>query len=480
MRSLITAVAVLLVLPSAPAAAFDPASLRGSHADSMFEHGSAAPRGRLGLVSVADDRLSDAVGADIVDGAGEMAQGTLPVMTLDKDTLNFGALSNFALQTGAQVVRLRQAGAGTVTWSAASSQPWLQVSPASGTGGGPFTVRVVPVGGLPASGTVTGTIVLSFNGASTGGTVINVSLRLRPNGSTIAPVGYLDTPLDNTTGVTGAIPVTGWALDDLDIAAVSVCRAPIGGEGVTPGACGGAAQVFIGDAVFIEGARTDLPAAYPDLPRKTQGGWGLMVLTNMLPGKGNGSYTFSVWARDVEGASVLLGTRTITCDNDHATQPFGTIDTPAQGEAIQGEPYLNFGWALSPQGYILEHNLLSALVYIDGLLLGPADYGYYRSDIATLFPGHANTDTAVGFRQIFTSTLAEGLHTIVWLVTDQSGRAQGIGSRYFTVIAPTSGAQRAAAVRATSAASDACRRRVRGHQRDPRFEPHRGPARLGS
>src|SRR6185295_10993238 len=46
----------------------------------------------------------------------------------------------------------------------------------------------------------------------------------------------------------------------------------------------------------------------------------------------------------------------------------------------------------------------------------------------------------------------EGLHTIVWLVTDSSGAAQGIGSRYFTVAAGPS-ASRAAAVRATSAAS---------------------------
>ena len=40
-----------------------------------------------------------------------------------------------------------------------------------------------------------------------------------------------------------------------------------------------------------------------------------MVLTNMLPSQGNGTYVFHVWAQDREGHAVLLGTRTMTCAN---------------------------------------------------------------------------------------------------------------------------------------------------------------------
>ena len=54
-----------------------------------------------------------------------------------------------------------------------------------------------------------------------------------------------------------------------------------------------------------------------------------------------------MWAQDVEGQVTLLGTRTITCDNAHATLPFGTIDTPGQGETVSGSAYVNFGWALT-------------------------------------------------------------------------------------------------------------------------------------
>ncbi|HEX4595127.1 MAG TPA: hypothetical protein VH157_12670, partial [Bryobacteraceae bacterium] len=41
---------------------------------------------------------------------------------------------------------------------------------------------------------------------------------------------------------------------------------------------------------------------------------------------------------------------------------------------------------------------------------------------------------AVGFFFIDTTTLANGVHTIAWSVSDSGGRADGIGSRYFTVL----------------------------------------------
>ena len=44
-----------------------------------------------------------------------------------------------------------------------------------------------------------------------------------------------------------------------------------------------------------------------------------------------------------------------------------------------------------------------------------------------------NSNGAVGFRTIDTTALANGLHTIVWTVTDSGGVTAGIGSRYFRV-----------------------------------------------
>jgi hypothetical protein len=65
--------------------------------------------------------------------------------------------------------------------------------------------------------------------------------------------------------------------------------------------------------------------------------------------------------------------------------------------------------------------------------VGTADYGHYRADVATLFPGLHNSSGAVGFRVIDTTLLANGIHTISWVVSDDAGATEGIGSRYFHV-----------------------------------------------
>jgi hypothetical protein len=62
-----------------------------------------------------------------------------------------------------------------------------------------------------------------------------------------------------------------------------------------------------------------------------------------------------------------------------------------------------------------------------------SSYGYYRSDIATAFPGLANSDGAVGFTILDTTTLSNGLHMIVWTATDSAGVTSGLGSRFFRV-----------------------------------------------
>src|SRR5262249_60565905 len=72
-------------------------------------------------------------------------------------------------------------------------------------------------------------------------------------------------------------------------------------------------------------------------------------------------------------------------------------------------------------------------VFIDGLAVGTVTYNNARPDIQALFPGYANTDGAVGFRFIDTTQLADGVHTIAWVATDNQGATQGIGSRFFTV-----------------------------------------------
>jgi hypothetical protein len=163
------------------------------------------------------------------------------------------------------------------------------------------------------------------------------------------------------------------------------------------------------------------------------------MLTNFLPntdgtpGLGNGTYKLHAIATNIFGNQVDLGTRTITVDNAHAKKPFGTIDTPGQGSSISGSSYVNFGWALTQKPYCIPLDGSTITVLIDGVVQGHPVYNQNRSDIASLFAGLCNSNGGVGYFYMDTTTLTNGIHTISWVATDNQGRVDGIGSRYFNV-----------------------------------------------
>lgn len=297
-------------------------------------------------------------------------------------------------------------------WSASTTASWIAITAGTGVGPGTFSYTVAAnVSATLRSGTIA--VAQQTFTVTQAGTVLS------------PPFGFIDTPADGASGVTGAIGVTGWALDDLGIVHLRLYRDPV------PPETGG--LVFIGDATRVSGARPDVAIVYPGYPDYNEAGWGYALLTNLLPNQGNGSYTFHVYAEDVDGHATLLGSRTITCTNATATLPFGTIDTPAQGATISGTAFVNFGWALTPPPKTIPLDGSTIQVWIDGAPVGDVTYNNFRSDIPTVFPGYANSNGAVGYRHLDTTTLANGVHTIAWSVVDDMGAAEGIGSRYFTV-----------------------------------------------
>jgi len=234
------------------------------------------------------------------------------------------------------------------------------------------------------------------------------------------PFGSFDTPVDGST-VRSSIAVTGWALDDGGVENVKIYRGP------------GDNLVYIGDVVFVEGARPDVETAYPGYPNHSKAGWGYMMLTNFLPNGGNGTFTIHAIATDIAGNQVTLGTKTIYCDNANAVKPFGAIDTPTQGGTASGASFINWGWALTPQPNYIPTDGSTINVYVDGMNLGHPIYNIYREDLATLFPGYANKNGAAGYFYLDTTAYENGLHTIQWTATDNAGNTDGIGSRYFTI-----------------------------------------------
>ena len=346
-------------------------------------------------------------------------------VAVNRTGMFFGATNNGAVKTGAQPATVTFSG-GCGTWSVSSNAPWLDITSASGSGAGSFSVAVKP--GTYAAGTaLTGTITVTAPGVVN--SPLTFPVQLHAYASPGAPFGTIDTPTNNATGIVGSIGVTGWALDDIGVTQVTIWRDPLPGE--TASASNG--KVFIGNAVQVDGARPDVDAANSQ-PFDFQAGWGYLMLTNMLPNQGNGTFNLFAYADDVEGHRTLLGSKTITCDNAHATKPFGAIDTPTQGGTVSGTAFVNFGWALTPTPNTVPFDGSTVMVYIDGVPVGHPTYNQFRSDIAALFPGRNNSGGAIGFFTIDTTTLANGVHTISWGVSDNGGNAEGIGSRYFTVL----------------------------------------------
>jgi hypothetical protein len=345
-------------------------------------------------------------------------------VAVNRTGLYFGTTNSGAMKTAAQPATVTFS-AGCGTWSASTSATWLSLSSASGTGAGTLTATLKA--GTYAAGTVlSGTITVTAPGVAN--SPLTIPVQLRAYASPTNPIGAVDSPANNAQGIVGSIGVTGWAVDDIGVTQVTIWRNPMPGEASATNG-----KVFIGNAVQVDGARPDVDAKYT-LPFDFQAGWGYLLLTNMLPNQGNGTFTLFAYANDVEGHRVLLGSRTITCDNAHAIRPFGAIDTPTQGGTASGAAYVNFGWALTPTANQIPVDGSTIMVYIDGVPVGHPSYNQFRGDIASLFPGRPNSGGAVGFLTLDTTTLADGVHTIAWGVTDSVGNTEGIGSRYFTVL----------------------------------------------
>jgi hypothetical protein len=356
-------------------------------------------------------------------------------LTLERGALSFGAVqssgSTLGPKTPGQRLMVSQTASGApIAWTAASvgtASTRISVSPTSGNGTAPITVTLASTS--LAAGTYTNTVRVTV-----GATQLNVPIttRVYSPGTSTAPAGVFDTPTNGIVNVSGSLPVTGWAVDDVAITRVDILRDAVGSE--TPGTL-----VLLGSAALVAGSRPDVENTFPNAPMNYRAGWGFMVLTNMLPdlfnGRatgGNGPFRLHAYAVDQEGRSSYLGAKSFSANNAAAVRPFGALDTPSQGGTASGSAYMVWGWAISPRGTI-PVNGSTITMFVDGTPRGNPTFGVFRADIAAYFPGYGNSTTAVGYIPLNTTTLANGTHTISWVVTDNLGNTEGIGSRFFTV-----------------------------------------------
>jgi hypothetical protein len=384
------------------------------------------------LIKISD--AGDTSVFDTSDAVFTIGGDGVAVIHLSRTDLAYGAAVS-GEATGSQRVSIENSGSGTLNWTTASEQGWITVDPASGTGNGTVSIGLNAAG--LAAGSYTGMVRVSDAAAVNSPQTVTVTLKVSNRGA--APFGSFDTPQAGAE-VMSSIPVTGWVLDDIEVTGIKIWRDPLPGEGNQ--------WIYIGDAALVEGARPDIEEAYPNYPLNYRAGWGYMMLTYGLPGSGmDNTFVIHAAAYDGEGRAVTLGSKTIYCKNRDAVKPFGTIDTPTQGGTASGSNYINFGWALTPPPNKIPVDGSTIRVYIDGAEAGQVAYNDYRPEFETLFPGYLNNIGAGGHFSIDTTAYEDGTHTVTWVVTDNAGNADGIGSRFFQVQNAGSGN------RVTSAAS---------------------------
>ena len=259
-----------------------------------------------------------------------------------------------------------------------------------------------------------------------------------------SPFGFIDIPdanPANTEGFDSAHPVVGWAIDD------SVCADGVNfncgidhidilvdGQIVAGAVCCNfvnpppGSQSSAGTALFGS-TRPDVQAAFPDVPNSLFSGWAANIDTTQFI---NGLHVITVRATDGQGASRVIGSRTVQTDNASLNlHPFGEIDSPEDeltftpicfsGESCTpggGSPSpltppvvaanLVTGWVLDTgarldfgqtgyvelliDGVVIANSKIDCLVGDGGVFINC--YGVNRPDVEANYPGFVNSDNA--------------------------------------------------------------------------------------
>ena len=361
-------------------------------------------------------------GAPVFAGTGNFTVGALDqnqcggtrvvALTACSFFLSTNSLSTTA-SAGSSSVTLT-ALAADCTWMVTKDQPWITVtSAAAGTGNAVVTFSYGPnTTGASRSGTLT-----------IGGQVFTI---IQAPSTSSSAFGVVDTPAQGATGVSGSMAVTGWALDDIQVLRLVISRNAVAGEG--------ASEIYIGDATFVEGARPDVAAVNPSVPFNTRAGWGYLLLTNMLPNQGNGTFTLHMDAIDAEGNTTRVGSRTFV-ERQRQRDAAVRRDRHARagGQRLgHGVRELRLGADAEseehPDRRIDDHRLHRWRA------VGEARLQQLPARRRRRCSRGSPTPTArSGYRTFDTTTFTNGVHTIAWVVSDSAGEAEGIGSRYFTV-----------------------------------------------
>jgi Bacterial Ig domain len=233
-----------------------------------------------------------------------------------------------------------------------------------------------------------------------------------------APFGYIDIPsATGLEGANGSFPVSGWALDDVDVDHIDFL---IDGQ-IVAGAVGRGAP----STAIYGTTRPDIAAAFPDVPFSLFSGYQANIDTTKLI---DGIHLLSVRVTDNEGASREIGTRTVqVINNGQNLPPFGQIDFPLDKASLFCETLSGTGipspcttqecsstltnvvagWALDVGARIDAGQVSYVELLLDGQIVANTRrdciqlgqvltncYGINRPDVARSYSGYVNADNA--------------------------------------------------------------------------------------
>jgi uncharacterized protein (TIGR03437 family) len=134
------------------------------------------PASMTGLITLTVTALT---GTDSI--AIMAATASPPTIAAAPSSLQF--TSDGVAVPAAQTIQITNSGSGTLAWTATTSQPWLTVSPTSGTAPSTVTVSVAPAG--MSAGTYTGNVQITATGASNTPLTVAVTLTV----TAVGPAG---------------------------------------------------------------------------------------------------------------------------------------------------------------------------------------------------------------------------------------------------------------------------------------------------
>lgn len=214
--------------------------------------------------------------------------------------------------------------------------------------------------------------------------------------------GVIESP-NNNAAVQGTINIKGWYLSGKGVSKVEVY---VDGK-------------IAGKAVYGI-SRPDVAKAYPDYKNRNAG-YQYTLDTRKLS---TGRHTLQIRATENGGAQSAV-TRTVTVRNAPA---LGTIDSPQQNSTVQGTVPVK-GWFVNGSG------VSKVEVFVDGKIVGRAQYGLARPDVYKKYPAYGNHNS--GYQYDLKTALSAGRHTLLVRETGVNGEQAAVSRTVYASQLPS-------------------------------------------